>query len=340
MSSSNNKKRGRPKKTTDNDVSINTHNNDKNVVNGNMFDKKEIDVDIPKEIILHLPIDSDDENQSVVQENGESDIGVKYGSSNSEIIPDLHTDMIHHSNGSEDDNNSNSSTSIQYKKLLKETKEKDKIINKLRSEINEYKNILYNTTDNSSYMPLDLKLINCKNGETIVSEKTNIACWWDTCEFDNHPFFIPENEADNKFYVFGCFCGPQCAAAYNAEMNDYKTKDRYSLIKKLNSIITNQDKDIDIAPPREILTKFGGTKTIEEYRKISKLSLKEYKIRMPPLVSIIPYIEEKTKDKNGVSLLAIKPAKNSNNNVIKATDASSRKRTLFDTMNGLQQYED
>ena len=58
-------------------------------------------------------------------------------------------------------------------------------------------------------------------------------------------------------------------------------------------LITGNDINIVNAPPREILDKYGGSKTIDEYRSILSTNNKEMNIRMPPLVPIVPFVEEK-----------------------------------------------
>ena len=54
-------------------------------------------------------------------------------------------------------------------------------------------------------------------------------------------------------------------------MNDYKINDRYSLIKKIYEELHSNDsgklKELKLAPPKEILKKYGGSIDIEEYRK-------------------------------------------------------------------------
>jgi len=80
-------------------------------------------------------------------------------------------------------------------------------------------------------------------------------------------------------------------------MNDYKSLDRNSLIIKLYHMITGRDDDIPIAAPREVLEKFGGHVTIEEYRNCNKTFItKEYRLLLPPMINLISCVEEKTKD--------------------------------------------
>lgn len=187
--------------------------------------------------------------------------------------------------------------------LIAELKKKDKIIKQLKEDLHSLKNIV---TDNAftgsreiKIIPMNIHFVDYKSGKTIICEKTNIACWWDTYTFDTLPCFIPEKYYDGKYFVFGCFCSYSCAAAYNLYDNchKYKISDRHSLIEQLNGAITNSSYPIEISPRKEILKKYGGELTIEEFRALLKVMNKEYKLLLPPMVNLIPCIEEKTKDK-------------------------------------------
>ena len=54
---------------------------------------------------------------------------------------------------------------------------------------------------------LEISLIN-----NIVGKKS--CCFWCTYDYDNPSIVIPKYELENKYYVYGSFCSPQCAAAY------------------------------------------------------------------------------------------------------------------------------
>lgn len=311
------KKRGRPRK---NIIDQNNKNSDM---------KKNNFKQLPKEIILHLAVDTSDDLQ---QKNTETDIN-----NTNENIPnnkieeeELKSEFFAYGNiNNEDSDNSDEISEGLIKKLKNDLIEKDRIIKKLKTELQEFRSDTDCTSQNkeNSIHLLNLNLIDCKNGKNIVIEKTDICCWWCTYEFDNLPFFIPENENNGTFYVFGCFCSPQCAAAYNDSLNDYKTRERYSLIKKLNAILFGSDKEIINAPAREILVKFGGYKSIEEYRKASILNNKDIIIRMPPLVPIIPFVEEKFKDK-----ILAKFDSDSNTKQVMIKPIINQKKTLLDIM--------
>lgn len=178
------------------------------------------------------------------------------------------------------------------------------IINKLKNEINGYKKIINELMPNHSKeqktKKINIKLVDYKNGETIINDHKNIACWWCTYEFDTQPCFIPDKICDNVYYVFGCFCSYNCALAYNINMNDYKIITRCGLIFKLcDQLCCCKPK---IAPPKEILIKFGGYMSIEEYRSGLKLCDKNYRIIYPPMTSIVPIIEETNRYINNFSV--------------------------------------
>ena len=46
-----------------------------------------------------------------------------------------------------------------------------------------------------------------------ISDKKS-ACFWCTYDFDNPPVYIPKHFIKDSYHVYGCFCSPECAAAY------------------------------------------------------------------------------------------------------------------------------
>ena len=145
-----------------------------------------------------------------------------------------------------------------------------------------------NISNLSSSTYIKTNLINIKNDQAIIVEKTEIACWWCTYQFDNPPIFLPEKLYDGTYYVRGCFCSLSCAMSYNFQQNDYRVWERYALLRSLYEI----QGDLLPAPPREILTKFGGIVSIEKYRG-SQEEHKIYHLIFPPMISIVPILETK-----------------------------------------------
>jgi len=129
-------------------------------------------------------------------------------------------------------------------------------------------------------------------------ESTTIHCWWDACPFNSPPCSLPIKKNDNEFTVIGCFCSPECAAAWNYQNNDDDEKwERYALLNHLyRKVYKNIDVNIKLASPREILKIFGGSQTIEEFRKNNSNYNTNFNIVLPPMVSIISQIEANQND--------------------------------------------
>jgi hypothetical protein len=181
-----------------------------------------------------------------------------------------------------EDNNSN-------KNLMKELKKKNELIKQLKEKINKLSNVY--ETKNRTVKQMNLNFIKNLDG-TKYPEKTDICCWWCTEKFDTIPIGLPVKCVNNVFSVLGVFCSFNCAAAYNAKESNYTMWNRYSLLHKLQYKMTNINTQITIAPSKETLKKFGGHLTIEQFRNKEKDKLKEYSLIIPPIISIIPFIEE------------------------------------------------
>ena len=59
----------------------------------------------------------------------------------------------------------------------------------------------------------------------------------------------------------------------------------------LNNIYSDKT-PIKIAPPKICLKKFGGRFSINEFRSICTQYNKSYKILLPPMISVLPVMEE------------------------------------------------
>lgn len=264
------KQRGRPRKNG-------THTVKKN------RSAHKVPVIYEKEIILHLPISlkdvgTNETNKFEVAQTEKDDNNVR------SIL-------------SMSDSSSSSETGqkLTYNQLIKMVEEKNEIINEFKNKFGTFRDDS-STSKEIKIHTVKIGLDEDSNGHIIVPQHTNIVCWWDTCPFDGEPYFIPERYYDGKFYVFGCFCSVNCAAAYNLNLGDYKFTDRHSLLKWMYHI--SPKCDIYIPPqPVPILTQFGGCVTIEEYRKNNYLCDKEYRLLMPPMVAVVSCIEETPNNK-------------------------------------------
>jgi hypothetical protein len=125
------------------------------------------------------------------------------------------------------------------------------------------------------------------------------ACFFCTCEFDNVPIYIPKHELNKLYFVYGCFCSPECACAFlmNERNIDATTRfERYHLLNFLYCKIYNYTKNIKPAPcPHYLLDKYYGNLSIQEYRKL----LKNERLLLvvdKPLIRALPELHEDTDD--------------------------------------------
>jgi hypothetical protein len=120
------------------------------------------------------------------------------------------------------------------------------------------------------------------------------ACFWDTCDFDNPPIYIPKTFTNGVYEVYGCFCCGECAVAHLfRESIDSSTKfERYHMLNHLYGKPFNYTKNIKpAADPHYMLDKFYGNLSIQEYRSLLK-SERLFLIVDKPLTKITPELHE------------------------------------------------
>ena len=138
---------------------------------------------------------------------------------------------------------------------------------------------------------LQLKMNFHKNDSLGVQRS---ACFWDTCEFDTPPIYIPMSTSKG----YGCFCHPECAVAFLMKENiDTSIKfERYYLLNSIYGPIYNYNKSIKPAPnPHYLLNKFYGNLTIIEYRKLFQCEQVVYMVNKP-LTNVLPELYEDNND--------------------------------------------
>jgi hypothetical protein len=130
------------------------------------------------------------------------------------------------------------------------------------------------------------------NKKNIWPAHTNVYCWWCCHPFNTQPVSLPIRLHNDKFELMGCFCSYNCACSYNNSFSGGKVAERNSLLHTMYRKLHNvKNVIIKPAPPKEILTIFGGKITIDEYRKESFINNFNVTINYPPLISIIPQME-------------------------------------------------
>lgn len=272
------KRRGRPKKNLEEEKAVSS---DKKTKSNQTTKQKE------ESIVLHLPV-FDDDDESSEKNNFTMMDDTETGNKITTIL------------SISDESSDSDKKTVSVQQLLVEMKKKDEIIKKLGKTVSDMKTVGFDNTVSatreSKSSLMDLKLIDVKTGKPCVKDSTNIVCWWDTCPFDTIPFFLPDKYCGTTYYVFGNFCSLNCALAYNADMDDYRSNIRTSLIKKMHQQIFGSTECLVAAHDRELLTKFGGHLSIDEFRSKALLLKKELKIKLPPMIPLLPVVEETTRD--------------------------------------------
>ena len=269
--------RGRPRKTINPPVTQQKQN---------LFDS---DNEEKHPIPLHIPI-YQDSSSDVSQDN---EFTMKDESDEKKLKQHNNFLMCLTDDESDDEYN--------VKNLKKKLKKKDELIEKLKLEMTNrsdgFNDVCYSVSKKRSQNInlLKMKLLN-KDNKICTGEKTKLACWWCTCNFDETPCFIPEKYIDGKYYVFGNFCSYNCVLSYIMKDDEYKVANRVSHVKKIYSELYETDEPLFPAPPKELLNKFGGPMTIEEYKNtLQQLELKNYKLKFDNIIQNPIHFEEEKK---------------------------------------------
>lgn len=134
------------------------------------------------------------------------------------------------------------------------------------------------------------------NNNNNVNKKSD--CFWCTCGFTTPPIYVPSLYHKERYEVYGCFCSPECAAAYLFKENiDNNTKfERYQLLNYIYGKIYNYEKEIKFAPnPYYTLNKYYGNLTIQEYRQLLEYD-RLILVIDKPVSKIYPEIHEDNND--------------------------------------------
>jgi hypothetical protein len=244
--------------------------------------------------ILHLPIKLNDIDTDPVP-NINDYINYSLLDEKSEVYSNML--MTQHNNINHISDNLIFDTEEHIEKEDKEEKIKHEItyFKKEEEDENKTNKIIKKNLRNIMY-----EFIN-SNSEKTWPDSTNTYCWWCCHQFQGPPCALPEYYKKEKFYVSGCFCSFNCTASYNFSKNEDTMWERYSFLNLMYKKLYNQKfTKINLAPPREVLKIFGGYMSIEEFRENSLRNDKMYTVIKPPLISIIPKIEENiaTNNKN------------------------------------------
>ena len=142
----------------------------------------------------------------------------------------------------------------------------------------------------------DLNLYSREHGQVEVPEKTDIACFWCAHQFEGRPVFLPYDEKDGVWHVYGNFCCPECALAYCLEeKEDQQVRwEKVALLHRMYANIVGGR--IYPSPARIVLRHFGGKMSIEEYRATVRRGKVRVDIHYPPMVSLLATMDTKPID--------------------------------------------
>ena len=105
--------------------------------------------------------------------------------------------------------------------------------------------------------------------------KTDVHCWWCCHPFDSQPVPLPVHYDDktNVFRTHGMFCSWSCAKAYSIRLNATNSPMYNELLYLLYKRSVPRSErgrpgmGIRCAPDKALLKVFGGTMSIEDFRK-------------------------------------------------------------------------
>ena len=290
-------------------------------------------------LILHLPINIDEKNnEPLPSSDNNNNLNIMGKDDNQNETFNLPTQINFLEDNTDIQNNmeiNNFSNNIK-----KEVKEETNILEKNSEKawhVDEKNNnkVLKKNLRNILYEFMD------SNKEKVWPDKTNISCWWCCHKFDNVPCSLPYSYKKDKFYVRGVFCTFNCAASHNFSLNDDNVYERYSLLNLMyKKLYYRKIIKINLSPPRESLKLFGGYLSIEEFRENSLSNDKLFNLIDPPLISIIPKIEESVNhNKSFNNTLKL----NLNENILQKTQDTlklKRNKPVYNPNSSLQTFMD
>lgn len=122
----------------------------------------------------------------------------------------------------------------------------------------------------------------------------HICCMNCTYQIEGQQYSIPMmfNENTKQLSNFGYFCSLQCASRYNYEKNN--KSERFGEINSYINMIahTNDIKEvIRPAPSKDVLTRYGGTLSIEDYRQKHITGERTYMLNIQPMSMVKTSVE-------------------------------------------------
>lgn len=108
-------------------------------------------------------------------------------------------------------------------------------------------------------------------------------CWWCCHDVPGKPLHLPYkyDSHTKKFSTMGCFCSWGCMKAHNITYNRVRSGIIAANMLAMYKTMYGHVDMIRCAPSRYALDTFGGTLTIEEFRKITSPNAPRVIVNMP-----------------------------------------------------------
>ncbi len=132
-----------------------------------------------------------------------------------------------------------------------------------------------------------------------LPESSATACFWCCHTFECQPCVIPIREEKGVYEVYGNFCCPECCLSYILDERDdsHLKWEKIALLHRIyGAAVAPNGGRIYPAPARATLALFGGTLSIDAYRKTIRERKVRIDIHLPPMVSILATMDTKPID--------------------------------------------
>jgi hypothetical protein len=129
-----------------------------------------------------------------------------------------------------------------------------------------------------------------------IPMQSDAACFWCCHSFSHRPVVLPIRDTGEYLQVMGNFCSPECSVAYLFDMRqDSHTRwEQLALLYRVYGEACGGK--IHPAPHRTVLTLFGGSLSIQEYRQMIQSQKVRVDVHLPPMVSILATMDTKPID--------------------------------------------
>ncbi len=178
---------------------------------------------------------------------------------------------------------------VNKNKSCSNCEKKEEVIKNLKKKLEYYEKNSFESKKNK-----EIYKLNPMSYQDNLKNKQNILCHWCFHSFKSLPCIIPLKYFKNKFYGEGYYCSFNCALA------DATVKIQDNSIWRIKSLMLlliqqmyeKTPENLFPAHPRECLKIFGGNMEIDEFRNQNIILSRKIKVIKPPLVSIVPYVED------------------------------------------------